>query len=177
MNELELASCAMRAKYGDKQAFACLYSYYSRDLYRFAFYTLGHRQDAEDAVSEAVADAFSSIRKLREVSAFKGWIFAILAKKCRKKLAGYARDRRTLAEEPTIPPALSEDFDEDRINDALLLYRALSVLSSEERLILSLSIVNGYNSREIAQICGSNPGTVRSRLSRATAKLRAQLQS
>ena len=47
-----------RAKRGDVDAFAELYGKIYEKLYRFAFYMLKNAQDAEDAVSEAVTDAF-----------------------------------------------------------------------------------------------------------------------
>lgn len=72
-----------QAKQGDADAFACLYQEVYEDLYRFAVYTLKDPVDAQDAVSEAVTDAFASVRKLRRADAFKGWIFQILSVKCR----------------------------------------------------------------------------------------------
>ena len=52
-----------RAKRGDVDAFAELYAGIYKDMYRFALYTLRNTSDAEDAVSDAVTDAFASIRK------------------------------------------------------------------------------------------------------------------
>ena len=60
-----------RAKRGDVDAFAELYAGIYKDMYRFALYTLRNTSDAEDAVSDAVTDAFASIRKLRSEEAFK----------------------------------------------------------------------------------------------------------
>lgn len=55
-------SLAARARAGDAEAFAELYRQVYQDLYRFALYTLKNPQDAEDAVGDAVADAFASIK-------------------------------------------------------------------------------------------------------------------
>ena len=68
-----------KAKSGDAEAFADLYRSIYADLYRFALYTLKNPTDAEDAVSETVMDAFTSIHKLRSVASFKTWIFQILS--------------------------------------------------------------------------------------------------
>ena len=59
-----------KAKSGDAEAFALLYSEIYTDLYRFALYALKNRADAEDAVSETVMDAFTSIHKLRRETSF-----------------------------------------------------------------------------------------------------------
>lgn len=74
-----------KAKSGDTEAFAELYRSIYADLYRFALYTLKNPADAEDAVSETVMDAFTSIRKLRSETAFKAWIFKILSVKCKQR--------------------------------------------------------------------------------------------
>ena len=67
------------AKQGDVDAFGKLYEGVYKKLYRYAVYALHNEQDAQDAVSETVIDAFSSIRKLKSEEAFEGWIFKILA--------------------------------------------------------------------------------------------------
>ena len=79
-----------RAKRGDTEAFASLYSEVFQDMYRFAFYTLGNREDSKDAVSEAVLSAFSSIKNLRKEEAFRSWIFRILFVKCKERRREYA---------------------------------------------------------------------------------------
>ena len=48
------------------EVFAAYYEKVYRELYYFALHTLKNPQDAEDAVSEAVADAFATVEKLRE---------------------------------------------------------------------------------------------------------------
>lgn len=63
-----------RARQGDAKAFAELYRGIYQDLYRFALYTLKHSQDAEDAVGDAVMDAWKGIRKLKNEEAFRSWI-------------------------------------------------------------------------------------------------------
>ncbi len=53
-----------KAKVGNKTAFENLYSAVYRDLYKFAFYTIGNSEQAKDAVSETVLDAYKGIGKL-----------------------------------------------------------------------------------------------------------------
>ena len=64
-----------RAKRGDVDAFAELYAGIYKDMYRFALYTLRNTSDAEDAVSDAVTDAFASIRKLSSEEALRAGYF------------------------------------------------------------------------------------------------------
>lgn len=67
-----------QAKAGSADAFGQLYAQYAQDLYRFAYYYLGSREEAEDAVQDAVCAAFQGIGALRSVSSFKAWLFSIL---------------------------------------------------------------------------------------------------
>ena len=64
-----------RAKRGDVDAFAQLYAGIYEDMYRFALYTLRNASDAEEAVSDAVTDAFASVKKLRSEEALRAGYF------------------------------------------------------------------------------------------------------
>lgn len=159
-----------RAKQGDTEAFAELYGEIYENMYRFALYTLRNTADAEDVVSEAVMDAFASIRKLRTEEAFKSWIFQILSNKCKDKLREYGK--RT------------EELDEDVMNqhygdgpeDAAITRKLFFELSDEERLIIGMHLFCGYKSREIAEILHMNENTVRSKESRGLKKMAGKME-
>lgn len=157
------------AKSGDADAFAELYRGIYLDLYRFALYTLRSPADAEDAVSETVMDAFTSIQKLRSEESFKAWIFKILSAKCKRRMK-YLQP---------FPDEFSEkiSFEDSSENLAELIdvRNYFFQLKDEERLIISMHIFAGYTSQEIAKILHLNPNTVRSKESRALKKLSKQL--
>lgn len=157
-----------QAKSGDKQAFAELYTIYKDKLYRYAFFKLQNEQDATDAVSDCVLEAYRYITSLKNAQAFSGWIFKILYRCCSRKISEQAT-RRAQTE---IPENLS--YAEDFYN--LELSQALSALTGEERDIVLLSAVAGYTSKEIARLIGSKPNTVRSKLSRSLSKMRELLE-
>ena len=68
-------------------------------------------------------------------------------------------------------------FGEETVNreDLMDLRRAFGNLQEEDRLIIGLSFFGGYTSEEIARMMKRKPGTVRSRQSRALARLREAL--
>lgn len=159
-----------RASRGDKDAFAALYTRYQDDLYRYAFFKLGNEEDARDAVSSCIVAAYEGIYGLRTASAFKAWIFRILYRSCcrvieeqrfRNHRADTAELDKLSAPDSTLSPELKEAF---------------GILSGEDRDIVLLSAVAGYNSREIAVMTGLKSSTVRSRLSRALAKMKQFLE-
>lgn len=156
-----------QAASGDVHAFALLYETIYKDLYRFALYTLHHAQDAEDAVSETVTDAFAQIHTLRDDAAFKSWIFRILTAKCSRRIRQYL-NRETALDEAICSPAPEPD-------EHLDLRRAFASLPDEDRLILSMNLFAGYSSQEIGSQLNMNANTVRSRQSRALKKLEEML--
>ena len=82
-----------KAKKGDSKAFAQLYSAIYKELYYYALCNLNNSDDAADAVSDAVLDAFSGIKNLRNEDAFKGWMVRILTAKIKRKQAEYITQR------------------------------------------------------------------------------------
>lgn len=159
MEELVRKACG-----GDKDAFGTLYETVYQDLYRFALYVLKHPQDAQDAVAETVADAFWGIGKLRNPEAFRPWIFKILSNKCKRRLREYAAR----------PGPLKETMQgmEQELEEAVQVRQAFFALEDEERLIVSMKVFGGYQSKEIGKMLHKSHNTVRSRLSRALKKWR-----
>ncbi|MCL2512994.1 MAG: RNA polymerase sigma factor [Oscillospiraceae bacterium] len=163
---------AEKSKNGDGKAFAEIFSYYSRDLFRFAYYRLGNKEDAEDAVQGAVLTAFTHIKDLRDCSVFKSWLFKILSNICKSYYIS-----------PKSAPSVPLEDVENTLRDENASVSAggseiadlLSALSPEDRSVVLLSAVGGYKSGEIAEILGCPPSTVRSKLSRSLAKLRKEL--
>lgn len=159
-----------RAQKGDAEAFADLYRDIYQNLYRFALYMLGNPADAEDAVSDAVTDAWMTIGKLRNEEAFDGWVFRILSNKCRRKRKEYVNKPLEWKEE------IGDIAGADDLAENLHLRRVFGELDDEERMIISMHVFGGYTSREISEITGMNANTVRSRESRALKKMAEKLE-
>lgn len=174
----------------EKSAFEEHYRKVYQDMYRFALYTLRHEADAEDAVSEAVMDAWKGLHNLKDDGAFKNWIFKILSIKCKRRQKEYANRVLSLDEtmetfggEENIPGMSSR---EDNVGGtfgsssgwaaAWDVRGAFWQLAEEERLIISMSVFGGYNSREIGEVLEMKDGSVRSRLSRALGKMQTRLE-
>lgn len=169
--ERETLVCA--AKRGDAAAFAELYREIYQDMYRFAYYMLHHSEDAKDAVSDAVTDAWATIAALRKEEAFKGWIFSILANKCREKLREYTCRPEELTQELSGRLQAPQD-----ISQAERLYMREEFLKLEEtdRMIIGLHLFAGYRTRELAEVLHMNENTVRSREHRALRRLETVME-
>ena len=153
------------------ETFAQMYEAVYMDLYRFAVCMMRNRQEAEDAVSEAVVAAYENIRKLRSKEAFKSWIFTMLANSCKKKLKKSLREMEQTEDAYTLFSPEEPDFGE-----MIDVRKAFFILTKEEQEIVGLSVFAGYNSQEIAQMLRMNPNTVRSKRSRALQKMECILK-
>ena len=160
----------------DAKAFAKMYETVYRDLYRFALCTMKNSHDAEDAVSEAVMNAYEHIASLRSGESFRSWIFTILVNVCKKRLKKQAR--QTVKEDA----AFFEREEETELGKSpeyelsMDLKKAFSVLSEEERAVIGLSVFSGYRSEEIGRMLGLKDSTVRSKRKRALRKMEILLK-
>ena len=156
----------------DAHTFAQMYETVYIDLYRFALCLMRNKQEAEDAVSEAVLKAFENIRTLKEEKAFRSWIFTITANTCKSRLREAAKEKSESIEE-TLTNTPSEEID---YGMAIDIRRAFTVLDEEEQTIIGLSVFGGYNSREIGQMLKLKDNTVRSKKVRALEKMECVLR-
>ena len=159
-----------RSKQGDNIAFSRLYSQYAQDLYRFALYMTGSKEDAEDTVQDAVFSAWKNIHTLNDNALFKAWLFKILSNKCKTALLKRNKLPDTLPIEDY--DFLCEKGEESVHISSIELKEALSSLTPPDGQIILLSIIGGFRSDEIARVFNMPPGTVRSRQKRALEKLR-----
>lgn len=164
----DIKKYVIAAKRGDAEAFGELYALYQKEMFRYACIVVGNPVAAEDAVSEAVIEAYENIGNLRNPGSFKGWMFKILNSACRRQYKDLNKDLPLIEEtgHEIIDPQGME-FRELSID----LQKAMSVLSHEDRQIVLMRAVAGTGSREIAESLGIPDATVRSRYSRAVAKL------
>ena len=167
--ENEIISLVEKAKTGDCHAFSQLYSQYAMDMYRLAVYMMGNRDDAEDAVQEALLSAWKNVHNLKESTSFKVWLFKILSNRCKTELMKHNKL-------PDVLPIEEYDFlsekDAGDNFDAVQLKEALLTLTPPDAQIIMLSIIGGFKSNEIAEIYNMEPSTVRSRQKRALEKLK-----
>lgn len=158
---------AAAASKGDTKAFSLLYEEIYKKLYYCALANLRNSEDAADAVSDAVLDAFMHIGELKRASAFESWVFTILHGKIVKKQREYARAQELSRDaDPEASPTSEGGFTRCEILEEL------SGLSEDQRICITLSSIAGYRSSEIAAITGMKPSTVRSHISRARAILK-----
>lgn len=150
------------------EAFVDLYQEVYKDLYKIAYYYMGNKQEAEDAVSDAVLKAYENFNSLRSRDAFKAWITKILINTCKTRMRSWFKKTESCED---VELSYEHDF---IIGPALAM--ALKVLSKEERLIIALYVFGGYKGEEIGKLLHMNHSTVRSKYHRALLKMKKELE-
>lgn len=147
--------------------------------FRTAYVITGDAGEAEDAAQTAFVKAYFALDRFRAGAPFRPWLLQIVANE--------ARNRRTAASRhPTVAlDAIGADsaVDGDPSPEARAvagderrrLVDALNELREEDRTIIVYRYLLELNEAEMASALGCRRGTVKSRLSRALARMRTQL--
>jgi RNA polymerase sigma-70 factor, ECF subfamily len=158
------------AAHGDRDAFAQIVAENDADMFRLSVLITGDADVARDAVQQAWSHAWRSLGSLRDETRLRSWLLSIAANEARavvraeRRLA--ARQDAFAAGLPTRPKQQEPNFE---------LEEALARLSRDDRAILALRYLFGFNAREIANLLHSTHGAIRSRLTRVLRVLRAEL--
>ena len=170
------------AKKGDLDSFNTLVLTYQHQVYNLAYRIMGDAASASDATQKAFISAWRHIGGFRGGS-FKAWLLRIVTNACYDELRRVKRRPASsleslYVEDPTpdadLPPSQLESpeaFTQRReLNRAI--QAGIAQLPPDQRIALVLSDVQGMSYEEIAEVTDTNLGTVKSRLSRARARLR-----
>ena len=169
-----------RSRNGDQDAYAELVTRYQAIAARTAYVITGTAADAEDVAQDAFVKAYYALDRFREGAPFRPWLLRIVANEAinRRKAAGrrptvglsVVEDRAS--GDPALSPEASALARErrERVRDGLRQMR------EEDRLVIAYRYFFDLSEAEMAEALGVARGTVKSRLSRAIARLRAVME-
>jgi RNA polymerase sigma-70 factor (ECF subfamily) len=168
-----------RAAAGEAEAFGALVERYEDVAFRAAYLIVRDASAAEDVAQEAFIRAYRQLRSFRQGDPFQPWLLRIVTNlalndvRARRRRGGLTeRFARTLGRELAAPP----DVQVAAEDDASTLQRAIAELAPDDRVVLHLRYFLDLPEREIAEAIGKPAGTVKSRLHRATRRLRAVVE-
>ncbi|WP_242623256.1 RNA polymerase sigma factor [Pseudonocardia sediminis] len=171
---LDETTLVVRAQEGDVHAFEELARRHQDALFRVAVRVLGNRTDAEDALQEALLDAWKKIGSFRGEAAFSTWMYRIVTNRCTALLR---RSRPTvpvsevgedvLASTGSRSPERAAEVDAEMA----ALSRVLGRLPDDQRTCWVLRELEGLGYAEIAEITGAGETAVRGRIHRARTAL------
>src|SRR4051812_37091811 len=160
---------------GDPDAFGELVRRHRDRLWAVAIRTIGDREEAADAIQDALLSAHRGAARFRGESAVTTWLHRIVVNSCLDRI-------RRRQSHPTVPlpdgdtvtgpepAAAAPDHD-----TALVVRQALAELPAEQRAALVLVDVQGYPVAEAAEILGVPEGTIKSRCARGRARMAIRL--
>lgn len=177
-------SLIQQAQKGDIVAFNRLVVQYQEMVFNVAYRIMGDPAVAEDVAQETFITAYKSLQSFRGGS-FKSWLIRVATNRCYDELRRRKRRPQTSLDAITDEnesfaflrsPNEGPEAHRQRVELALAIERCLNDLPDDQRIVTVLGDVEGYDYQEIATITRVSLGTVKSRLSRARAKLRDCLQ-
>jgi RNA polymerase sigma-70 factor (ECF subfamily) len=164
----------LRCQTGDPSAFSELVELYAPPVRRYLRRMLADSHAAEDLLQEIWFEVYRGLGRLKEVAAFRVWLYRIARNRTVREL----RKRRP-APRPHIDEGARGTADPQEApgsEEFARLHAALQQLSAEQREVLLLRFMEGLTYEEIASVAGCPIGTVRSRLNHAKSNLRGLLE-
>jgi len=175
-----------RAQAGNEEAFTELVKRHSGKIYGLSLNMLRNREDAEDNLQNVLVKAFHHINRFEGNSQFSTWLVRItinealmkLRKRHSERIADFTDSSSSDAESQTFPDIEDTRRDPEReYMSKELARKAFRGLNPSLQETFILQKAEGWTNRELADALGITVSTVKSRVFRARARLRQQLQA
>lgn len=155
---------------GDRstQEVEAIYRRHIKMVYQICLMLMKNVPDAEDAAQTVFRKVMEHPEPFRDPEHEKAWLIVTARNECRNQLKHWWRTRRE--SEETLEKLTWEQPEDGELWDAVL------TLPRHQRMTLYLCCYQGYTAREVAEIMGKNPSTVRTWLAQARKKLREVLE-
>ena len=170
------------AQRGDDDAYGMLVERYQTIAFRTAWLICEDATEAEDAAQEAFLKAHAALGRFRPDAPWRPWLLRIVANEARNRRR--SAGRRTHLAGRVARLTGPEDAEDPGPEAALLagerrsaLAAALARLDAPQRRVVVLRYALDLSEAECAAVLGCRPGTVKSRASRALARLRGELEA
>jgi len=156
---------------GEKQAFGQLYEIFAPEIYRFVFFRVKSRQDAEDLTQKIFIKAYKALIKSKgKFKNFRAWLYQI----SRNTVIDYYRTLKIhISWETKIIKSKvnveKEALFKEEVEEA---FQLLEKLKTKEKEILILYYIQGFQLKEIAKIMKKSPMAIRLTKHRALKKLK-----
>lgn len=180
--ERDDAELVTAAQAGDTAAFGELVRRYQQVAFRTAYLVVRDAASAEDVAQEGFVRAYQAIRTFRAGDPFRPWVLRIVTNLALNEVRGRGRRAGLLErvgvlqrrEFESVPAPETFALATERQRQ---LWRAISELPEDDRMVLYLRYFVELQEKEIALVIGKAPGTVKSRLHRSGERLRRVIET
>ncbi len=162
----------VRAARQDAEAFAQLYDRFVEKIFKYIYYKVGSKSDAEDLTAQVFLKAWEAIGHYRLTERpFSAWLYRI----AHNLVVDHFRMRRDAVPIDDVIRFDEKDTDLDDLTQRHLtaetLRRAIHRLTTDQQQVILLRFIDGYSTEEVARIMGKGQGAVRTLQHRALASL------
>jgi RNA polymerase sigma factor (sigma-70 family) len=168
----EAASPLEAAAGGDEVAFRRIVAEHHDDMRRVARYITRDAALADEATQAAWLIAWRKLGNVRDEARLRPWLVSVTANEAKRFLHGRRRAEVAMIADPA--PATGTESLEVGIA-AMDLRAALGRLDPDDRALLAMRYIAGFDSNELAIAIGISPSGVRNRLERIRSRLRKEL--
>ncbi len=185
--EIDETRLVRRLRRRDEAAFAELVGAYQNRVFSLVYRMLGDRAEAEDLAQEVFVTVFKSIDRFRGDAKLSTWIYRIATNHSKNRIKYLSRrhHKRTRDIDDTREIEFSGPYAKqaprpDQVFEGRQLettiQHALAALEDDHRVVIILRDIDHLSYSEIAEILGVAEGTVKSRLFRGRAALKAFIE-
>jgi len=181
MNELELIE---KAQLGDKKALSELVKNYEQTVYNFSFKICRDKDKAEHTMQETFMSMVKNIKQFSGKSKLSTWLYTVVSNHClmlarssrKHDYAASLDDDDVLIDEKSVADwSVTPDKVTENNELKIILDEAIQKLPADYRIVFLLRDVEGLSTEETGKIVELSVPAVKSRLHRARAFLRNEL--
>ncbi|HLX39350.1 MAG TPA: RNA polymerase sigma factor [Ktedonobacteraceae bacterium] len=169
-----------RALHGDTDAFTAIFDIYSGLMRRTAYSIVKDHDLAEDAVQNAIIQAWQHLPSLREASALRSWLMRIVVNQSISFKRRLARStvflRQAFAEQETNFASQLADDAKGSMEGNWDLAQAIRNLPAKQQMTITLHYYQGMTLPEMSQMLGISENTLKKRIQAALANLRCLMK-
>jgi RNA polymerase sigma-70 factor, ECF subfamily len=182
-NEMNESELILKAQEGDRNALASLVKNYEQTVYNFSFKICRNKDRAEHTMQETFMSMVKNLSQFSGKSKLSTWLYTIVSNNClmlarsnKSKFHDSLDDDETLIDEKNIvdwkitPEKLTENNELKEVLDS-----AIQKLPPDYRIVFLLRDVEGLSTEEAGEVMNLSVPAVKSRLHRARAFLRNEL--
>ena len=168
-----------RCSRGEREAFRSIVEKYQRMIFSLALKLLCDEEDAKDAVQDTFVSAWTHLSRYDTSMALSTWLYTIASRLCLDRLRRSSRIV-PLADDKSVLHRFASDSDSQRTlenSEWVALVRTMADgLAPKQRLVFTLSMLEGLPSKEVEQITGMTAVQVKSNLYAARQIIRKRLK-
>ncbi len=166
-------SLVRRAQKGDREAFGMLFEVLTPKLFGYLVNTLRNRTLAEDILQTTWLKAIEGLPRIKKRRVkMSAWLFQVARNECRMHWRRFGRETPLGLPEHDVPGGDGQDLE-----TAIFARQILSLISEEDREILSLRYIADLTTNDIAGVLNLNLVAARVRIHRAVGRARKAFTS